>query len=117
MRVMRGALRHDCTFMQANMIYRHNRDRVGDVKKTETSLWTSLRETLPHLLLLQVITMGLELQDKAWALHAHRPEFTLTYPLDAAKKASVSESVVKRFCRRINLLKHTHSNLHLCAGR
>ncbi len=35
--------------------------------------------------------MGLELQDKAWALHAHRPEFTLTYPLDAAKKALVSE--------------------------
>ena len=24
--------------------------------------------------------MGLELHEKAWALHHHRPEFTLTYP-------------------------------------
>jgi hypothetical protein len=24
--------------------------------------------------------MGVELQDKAWAINYHRPEFTLTYP-------------------------------------
>lgn len=51
---LRGPLRHDTTYMAANMRYRGNRDRV--------------------------ITMGLELHDKALALHKQCPEFSLTYP-------------------------------------
>ena len=54
MELLHSALHHDRTFMSANMVYRRNRDRV--------------------------ITMGMELHDKAWALHQHRAEFTLTYP-------------------------------------
>ena len=51
---MHSALHHDRTYMGANMVYRHNRDRV--------------------------ITMGFELHDKARAVHSSRPEFSLTYP-------------------------------------
>ncbi|GAX78780.1 hypothetical protein CEUSTIGMA_g6217.t1 [Chlamydomonas eustigma] len=53
-KVLKAAIVHDHNYMHANMLYRGNRDRV--------------------------ITMGVELQDKAWAVHYHRPEFTLTYP-------------------------------------
>ena len=52
--LLSAALRHDCNYMHASMGYRENRDRV--------------------------ITMGLELHEKALAVHRHRPEFSLTYP-------------------------------------
>lgn len=52
--LLEAAHMHDSTFMSANLTYRRNRDRV--------------------------ITMGMELHEKAYNLHQHRPEFTLTYP-------------------------------------
>lgn len=52
--LLRGPAHHDATFMAASALYRANRDRV--------------------------ITMGMELHERAMAVAKHCPEFTLTYP-------------------------------------
>ena len=91
--LLQAALHHDHTYMGANMVYRRC-ECIALHGKLLTSFLNEvlnlLQILLPHHYLNplspssrnrdRVITMGMELHEKAWALHHHRPEFTLTYP-------------------------------------
>lgn len=83
--LLSSALSHDTTFLHANMTYCNNRDRV--------------------------ITMGLELHEKARALHMHRPEFTLLYHDQEAGGAGANKGrrkvrLVAREQRGLRARKH-----------